>query len=59
MNEEVICNKVKQALILIHICGDSRHHISLETKINLAIAQNPQFPHEKCNDHISERKTKI
>lgn len=58
MNEEVIVNKVKQALVLIHIC-DSQNLISIETKISLAVAQNPQFLHKKLNDHISERKTKI
>lgn len=42
--------------MLIVICGDYQNQIFSESKINLDIAQNVQFPDEKCNDHISEGK---
>lgn len=47
MNEEVIHNKVKKLLTLISIYGDYQNHIFLEAKINLDMAQTPQFPDEK------------
>lgn len=45
--------------MLIYICGDYQNRSFVETKINKDIAQNFQFPHEKCNDHISEINIRI
>lgn len=56
MNEEVIRNNAKQLLMLICICGNYQAPIFLEIEINLDLAQTPQFPYEKCKDHISETK---
>lgn len=55
MNKGVTPNKVKQLLMSIYIYGDYQNYIFLETKMNVNMAP-PQFPDEKCNQHISEKR---
>ena len=45
--------------MLLCICDDYQNHIFLEIKISLDIAQNPQFPDGKHDDHIGKKNQDI